>query len=123
MLYTVNKDRQATQLAYRIKFWPYKQLTIKATDLVRANKVLYVTKAAILSRCDETLQHIYIEGTNYKILWIYNNIPTEEEWSKKSDDFLIRIELRNSPVIKERTVALLDFELHRPMPYDLMYIE
>lgn len=104
-------DRQQTQLAYKVKYFPQSQLTPGALDLICWKKSAYMHKHTILAACTDDLNFLTIKGRVYKIVWAYNCVPTEQEWNGKSDSFLIKVELRCSPAIPEYAVAILNFEL------------
>lgn len=104
-------DRQQTQLAYRVKFFPYNQLSDAAKELIVWGKTVYMRKSNIEDRLDETKTKLTYDCKDYVIVWAYNNIPTEIEWEGKTDNFNIRVELRASPAIPEFAVAILNFEL------------
>ena len=104
-------DRKQTQLAYRIKYWPKAELSDNAKELVCWSKTVYMRKRQILAACSCELEMLEYKGRNFKIVWAYNNIPTELEWNGKTDEFLIRVELRCSPAIDDFAVAILNFEL------------
>lgn len=110
-------DCQKTMLAYRVKHWPMSELSQAARDKIVSNRTIYLSKHDILRRCDHTLETMRWITHDYTISWAWNNIPTELEWDKKSDSYLIRVELRWSPLIKGGNVALLSFEL--PSSLDL----
>jgi hypothetical protein len=113
MLYKLlNKpDRQQTQLAYRIKYWPHAMLSPAAKELISFHKNIYMRKQDIDYALDETMEHLTINHRNYKIVWAYNNVPTEQEWQAKSPSYLVKTELRFSPAIPELAVVILSFEL------------
>ena len=104
-------DRQQTQLAYKVKYFPQSQLTPGALDLICWKKSAYMHKHTILAACTDDLNFLTITGRVYTIVWAYNCVPTEQEWNGKSDSFLIKVELRCSPAIPEYAVAILNFEL------------
>lgn len=110
-------DHQKTMLAYRVKHWPLSELSPAAKHKLVSNKLKYLPKWQILANCNEDRTHMFVGGRRYTIAWAWNNIPTELEWDKKSDSYLIRVELRVSPLIKENYLALLSFEL--PSSLDL----
>lgn len=115
---TMNRpDAQKTMLAYRVRHWPISELSPTAKSKLISNKLKYLPKWQILDCCDEARTHLWIGNRRYAIAWAWNNIPTELEWDKKSDSYLIRVELRCSPLIKEGYLALLSFEL--PSSLDL----
>lgn len=106
-------DRQQTQLAYRVKFFPFHNLTEAAKDLIVWHKNVYLRKHQIDDAMNEDKTKITFKGKEYVILWAYNNIPTQMEWEGKSHSFNIRCEFRASPAIPEYAVAILNFELNQ----------
>lgn len=110
-------DSLKTMLAYRVKHWPRSELSRAAVDKIVSNKVIYLPKLELESRCNRELTHLLWNKHDYEIAWAWNNIPTELEWDKKSDSYLVRMELRWSPLIPGGKVALLSFEL--PSTLDL----
>lgn len=110
-------DRQKTMLAYRVKHWPLSELSQAARERIISNRVIYLPKRQILESCNDPLTELRWKAYDYTIAWAWNNIPTEQEWDKKSDSYLIRVELRWSPLIAGGNVALLSFEL--PSSLDL----
>lgn len=111
-------DYQKTMLAYRVKHWPMSELSPVAKSKLISNKLKYLPKWQVLECCNEERTHMFVAGRRYAIAWAWNNIPTEQEWDKKSDNYLIRVELRCSPLIKEGYVALLSFELPSSLNFD-----
>ena len=109
-------DRQQTQLAYKVKYFPYNELPQSGKDLVVWKRNIYMRKQELEDRLNETKTLLNYQGKDYVILWAYNNIPTVMEWEGKSESFLIRIELRASPAIPEFAVAILNFELASSRP-------
>lgn len=107
----VTADRTQTQLAYRIKYWPWNQLSGAAKQLIRHTSQFYLRKSDILAGCNEERNMLNIRGVNYHIVWEYNNMPTEREWDGKPANYLIHVELRHSPATPEYYVALLSFKL------------
>lgn len=118
-LYQILKrpDHQRTMLAYRVKYWPRSELSQSAVQKLVSNTPRYMPKYTVLAACNEDLTKLHHAGHCYPIAWAWNNIPTGQEWDKKSDDYLIRVELRWSPLIPGGKVALLSFEL--PSSLDL----
>ncbi len=111
-------DYQKTMLAYRVKHWPLSELSPVAKSKLVSNKLVYLPKQLILDNCNEERTHMFFKNRRYAIAWAWNNIPTELEWDKKSDSYLIRIEFRVSPLIKEGYLALLSFELPSSLDFD-----
>ena len=106
-----NPDRQRTQLAYKIKFFPWAMLTPAAKELIRNHKEFYLSKELIEQHATEDKNFLIWEGRRYAIQWVFNNLPTEQEWLRSKPTRVIRVELRNSPAIPEYGVAILSFEL------------
>lgn len=106
-------DRQATQLAYTVKFYPWPELSPAGKSLIAWRRSLMLTKEQIIRDVDEDMVKLTYRGRQYLIVWAYNNIPTEQEWLRKSNKFLVRADFRVSPAIKEGPVVILDFELSR----------
>lgn len=98
-------------LAYRVNYWPWQELSPAARDLIRFNTPRYIPKKDVLDMCNEEMTKLRVHNRWYPIKWAWNNIPTEFEWNKKSDSYLIRVELRASPMIDGYFQALLSFEL------------
>jgi hypothetical protein len=107
----LNPDRQQTQLAYRVKYWPYAELSDAARKLISYKRTCVFHRAVIESKCDETMQSLLHGGREWKILWAFNNPPTEKEWKGKTDTFNIRAEFRVSPAIPEHAVVVLSWGL------------
>jgi hypothetical protein len=107
MLFNQTHDRQRTQLAYRIKYWPTSALSDAAKNLVVWHKPLLLTKQDILDRCNEDKTKFLHGFKEYAIVWAWNNIPTEQEWNKIPAQRNLLIELRLSPAIPEMAVAIL----------------
>jgi hypothetical protein len=104
-------DRQQTQLAYRIKYWPFAELSIAACYLISLHKRFYIEKRVVLACCNESKNALTWRGTIYNIVWAYNNMPTEMEWDRVEEGRFITMELRTSPAIAGYYVAILSFDL------------
>lgn len=108
-LFNSVNDRQQTQLAYRVRYFPFAKLSDVAKELIKWRHHTYIKKSVLLEQCNDTLEIMYYKGRPYKIVWAYGSVPTEKEWNKLSDDFLIKCEFRASPAIKETAVVVLSF--------------
>lgn len=120
MLFQPNVNRQHSQLAYKVRCFPYVTLTDAGKRLIVWKRRFKMHKARILEACNEDKTKIWITGKEYHIVWAYNNVPTEVEWDKKSPEFIIDVEIRVSPAIPEGAVAILDFQL--PSAQHLMFL-
>lgn len=108
MLFKEVHNRQETQLAYKIKFYPYAELSDKAKELITLRKHSYFRKQHVVNLLNESLDTFTLRETSYQIVWQYNNIPTQEEWEKKSDSYLIHVDFRFSPALA-KPVAIFSF--------------
>lgn len=104
-------DRQQTQLAYRIKYWPWHELAKSARELVNYRQGIYLKVKQLELACNLEMTKLTLSRREWLIVWAYNNIPTEVEWAKQNSERLIRVELRCSVAIPEHAVAILSFEL------------
>jgi hypothetical protein len=102
-------DRSQTQLAYRVKYWPFKELSEAGRELITWRSMKLLKRIDIELHCNETQEYLYVGERRYRIVWAYNNIPTELEWKSKPDDYKIICELRHSPALPEYCVAILSF--------------
>mgnify|MGYP000750750490 CR=1 FL=1 len=99
-------NRAETQLAYKLKYFPSAFLSAAAQRLLFRNHIVPLTKALVIEHINTARTHLFFGGKEYKIVWAHNNIPTEQEWEKLSADQNIVVELRKSPAIPERYVAI-----------------
>lgn len=104
-------DRSQTQFAYRLKYWPYRELSAHERSQLKQSKRCLVDKATLEDRVNHNKTTVFWGDRTYVIVWEHNNTPTETEWLAKAGRGLI-MELRSSPVIPEYSVAILSF--HRP---------
>ncbi len=102
-----------TQLFYKLQYWPSFLLSAKAKQLCHYRNAVVFPKRALLDCMNEELTHIYMPGfagaTSYKIVWAFNNIPTEQEWDKKSDEYLVSVEFRTFVHRQHEPVAIFTF--------------
>ena len=115
-------DPTQTQLAYKLRYWPYSMLGQAARKLLVFGRCTSTyptvfTKAQILDKIidDADKRFLLHEGVKYEIHWLFNCIPTEEEWNKKSDSYLIRVEFRFHRHWGELPKAILSFGNWREM--------
>lgn len=104
-------DRTQTQFAHKLKYWPMAKLQASHKELLRYERKLLLRKREIEERMHEDGNVLSYGPNTFNVVWAYNNMPTEQEWSSKSDDFLIFVELRRSPAIDCFAVAILSFDL------------
>ena len=91
-------DRSKTQLMYAANYFPHKELD-GAERLVcwHHHKMLY--KAQIVRALNEDMTLITYAPHNkaaqqWEINWKYNAIPTQLEWERKTDSYIISCEFR-----------------------------
>ncbi len=99
-------NRTETQLAYKLKYFPSAFLSAAAKRLIYKTEKLSFPKGILAKYLDPVDPYFLASGKDYKIVWAFNNIPTEQEWNKLSEDQDITIELRKSPAIPEKYVAI-----------------
>ena len=106
----ITPDRTQTQLAYRIRYWPWHELSHAGRELVVHRVKTYMYAYALVKACNEQKTKMMYKGREYALVWAYNNVPTEQEWEKVEEFTLINIEFRSSPAIDGYSVAILSFE-------------
>lgn len=105
-------DRTKTQLAYMANYFPWKDLTPGAEELIVWRQRLHMHKGILVNSLDETKECLqyYTKPSRvqeFKLCWQYNNVPTEIEWNKKSDTFILSVDLRILKTVGP--IALLSF--------------
>jgi len=110
-LFTSAADRTATQLAYKVRCFPWDLVPPAGKALVSWRRFRMTSKLQLLAMLSEDKTKLLHNNREYLIVWSFNNVPTETEWNKKSDNFLISLDFRFSPAIKELAVVVLDFGL------------
>lgn len=92
-------DRSKTQISYAANYFPHKELSEQSERLIawHHNKMLY--KGQILSMLDADMTHLRYAPHNkdeqeWSIHWKYNSIPTQIEWERKTDSYIISCEFR-----------------------------
>jgi len=112
MLYTKDYDRTKTQLSYAAQFLLH-DLPEAARQLIVWRRKIMLRKGQLtqlLTEGKESLRYQLKPGTMpniYKINWEYNAIPTEQEWERKSNGYIITVDLR---IVKDvGPVAVLSF--------------
>jgi hypothetical protein len=119
-LFTKSLDATKTQLAYKLNYWPHSMLGNKAKELLytppqaanQANRPLVMTKGMILSKLvdDADTRFLVHQGVVYKIHWLFNCVPTETEWDRKSNDYMLRVEFRFLKFPRTLPIVLLSFD-------------
>jgi len=86
-------------------------LAPSASGRITSERIIRLPKHTILENLDETHQFFFWEDLQYRVHWAYNAIPTQVEWDKKTDDFLIAITLRCFLLEQQFFTAIFDFDL------------
>lgn len=94
----IKPDRTKTQTAYAAQYMPFKDLSREAEELIVWRKFTYLYKGQIEAAVNEekTILTTFHKGVRkeFNIVWVYNAIPTELEWDKKSSSFIISVDFR-----------------------------
>lgn len=101
-------ERSQTQFAYRLKYWPYRELSSTERSHLQESRRLTLSKEDVVDRCNHDRTTIMWGNRTYVLVWEHNNMPTETEWLKRASNGIV-MELRTSPVIPEYAVAILSF--------------
>lgn len=110
-LFTINTTRQDTQFAYRIKYFPWAELSFAAKELIVWRQAFFLKKAQVQAKLSDDMTQLYHSGHVWQIVWAYNSIPTQQEWEGKSDTFHIHLDFRCSPAVSDFRYVVLDFRL------------
>lgn len=113
MLYKdITDDRSQTMFAYRIKFWPWVNLSETARKLVRKHVIVTASTQSVENELMATEDGCYLlRGEHmYKVVWAFNCVPTKTEWKQHGEESLVTVEFRESAAIPERRVAILRFK-------------
>lgn len=116
-LFTRNNTNTRAQLNYRVNFWPFGQLGAGAKDLIMFNRIVYLRKRTICDSLDDDMNTLFYNAKEYKVVWAYNNVPSQAEWEGKSGKYLVRCEFRTSPVL-EKPIVILSFSLPSDLKMD-----
>ena len=101
-------NAHATQLAYRVRYWPYAALANYARKMIVWKQHCYVPKATVIEMLNEDMTEVFYNNQYWTIVWAYNNIPTQLEWEKHKDN--VKLEFRVSPIFERKNVCLFDLE-------------
>ena len=116
MLYNnlATPDRSKTQLAQRIRYFPWANLSEAGRKLVTTHHIKVMSCREIE---DELIRHpdfhevFLLKGEHlYEVVWAFNMIPTKTEWEQHGPEGLLTVEFRLSPAIPDKRVAILRFK-------------
>jgi hypothetical protein len=92
-------DRTRTQLAYGAQFLPWEELNDGMEKLIVWRKYVKLYKSQIEANLTEDMSNLLYytkqeHKSEFKILWKFNNIPTEIEWTRKSPGYILDVDFR-----------------------------
>jgi len=94
----ITDDRQYTQLAYEVGFYPWSRIREGGKRLVVYHRSTILWKWEVLQKLDENQ---LLLDDEFLVRWSYNNIPTKKEWDDLSDWSKVVVQYRISPAIKD----------------------
>lgn len=128
MLFRTNSAQ--TQLDYKLRFLPLHMLGTTARGRVaNFTEPVAFRKEDLVNNLDDDALHLLLRKTQWKIVWLYNNIPSEEEWGRKSKSYLITFQLRSfrNSLGQMENVAILSFaspdEVKRALEANQLFVE
>lgn len=80
------------QLYYRLQFYPAHMLGDFAKDAVEfETRIIYRTKEQLLAGMNSELTHWQANPVSKerRVVWLLNNIPSEQDWERKSESFIL----------------------------------
>lgn len=100
-LFKSGADRTHSQLAQRVKCFPFSKLSQAERRFVIANFPSSMTVEELCNRCDDTQEHVFakVGGTTcqlYRICWSYGVIPTEVEFKSRGPERKLWVEFRET---------------------------
>lgn len=103
-----------TMLMHRLKYWPEAELSAHAKSLIRTKYTALISKASFLQMWDQESNTVAMP-IPYKVVWAYNNQPTEQEWMKIDLMHKLGIELRCVPALanyrkESSTICILSYK-------------
>lgn len=105
-------DRTQTQIAYGSIYLPYAEMEIESQRLVVWSRKIMLYKHQVESHLDQNMENLFYgvkvtKPTAWLIKWKYNAIPTQIEWERKTQGYILEINLR---VVKDiGQIALFSF--------------
>lgn len=102
-------DRSRTQTMYAANYFPRRELGAAKKLICWAKRVMLYKEQVLNALTEDMAKLNYAPSTKavqqWNIHWVFNAIPTQLEWERKSDGFVIEVEFR---VLVEGTkIALL----------------
>lgn len=94
-------DRNDNMLTYTVNFFPFHRFGHE-WRFIHFQQSCVMTKKGLLNNLSDDLCFVFLprdtSSRPFKLHWAYNNIPTEIEWNKMSEDSTFFLEYRISPM-------------------------
>lgn len=100
----------SSQLDYKLTYWPRHMLGPQARSLIyQETGPRPIRKENFLAGCNSDLTKFTNLDTTYKIVWLFNNVPSQEEWERKSGSYLLTVSTREFKHSSREDVIILSF--------------
>jgi hypothetical protein len=91
-----HRTKEATQVDYKLRHFPLGKLTDAIQSRIRvSSEPRVLRKATILADLSDCGNYLLFNKQRHKIHWMYNNVPSEDEWGRKSGGYFISIVFRS----------------------------
>ena len=108
-LFRNSLDTQS-QLDYKLTYWPRHMLGSVARSLIfEETGPRVLRKENFLAGCNETMTHFTNLDDEFKIVWLFNNVPSKDEWERKSPTYLLTVSTRKFRHADRKDVIILSF--------------
>ena len=80
------------QVYYRLQFYPAHMLGAFTNSCINfESRIIYRTKKELMKGMNDELTHWQASPSSKlrRVVWLLNNIPSQDEWERKSDSFII----------------------------------
>ena len=108
MLFSTSKPDNSL-LLMRLAYWPDRVVGEQTRKHICNSSWVYMTKAKFLICLTADQSKLVVRGTEYKINWAWNTVPSEHEWNRKQDSDTLKIELRLCP-LNGGPVAIIEWQ-------------
>lgn len=98
-------DRKETQFAQQINYFPWGDLSPDQQKRIVFHKHQVMRKSGLLALLSEDKKTLVLPFdsrgfTDFLINWQHNNVPTEKEWEARSEQTLVHVDYRISPLAR-----------------------
>lgn len=99
-----------SQLDYKLQYWPRHMLGPSARSYIfEETGPRALRKENFLAGCNEDMTHFTNLDDKFKIVWLFNNVPSKDEWERKSPGFLLTVSTRKFRHVDREDVIILSF--------------